>query len=133
MTRHSAALLRWSLLTLVLITLHLALMTNEHHDEHDAATHDGVAARLATVAALVPGSLAPHGDHDNPRETLDGCPVGMAILPLLLALLALAGYAFARRAATPPIRATARPLARACEPLPLAAPQRRALLQVFLI
>lgn len=125
----SAALLRWSLLTLVLITLHLALMTNEHHDADDAR-HDGVTARSAAVAALMPGPL---GDHDRPRATLNGCPVGVAILPLLLALLALAGYAFARRAATPPTRAAARPLAPPCEPPPLAAPQRRALLQVFLI
>lgn len=129
----STAFLRWSLLILVLITLHLALMTTEHHEAMGDALHGEAGALFAMSADLAPMPSAPHDDHNVPRNTLDGCPVGVAILPLLLALLAVASVLFSRHATFLAACQQLRRFDRILIPPSLAAPQRRALLQVFLI
>jgi len=127
------ALAPWCLLVFTLVVLHLALMTNEYHN-NTAEFHRAGALTVDTVAvSMTMSPLAAHGDHDTPRNTLAGCPVGQAILPLIALLLGMAGFYFASSSidtagATAAVRRALPPM-----PPPLSATQRRAFLQTFII
>lgn len=123
----------WCILVFGLVLVHLALMTSEHHSEGPAAPHAGTLTIDALAATTT--MLATHDarGHDTPRSTLDGCPVGQALLPLLFLLFGLIWAYGARTTAN--VIAASRPVRRAppAAPLPLPAGQRRALLQIFII
>ncbi|HEY8601886.1 MAG TPA: hypothetical protein VIL85_25895 [Thermomicrobiales bacterium] len=126
------ALAPWCLLVFTLVVLHAALMTREHHAATAGAHEPGFATVLPAPAAPVAMPTPEHGDHDTPRDTLDGCPVGQAILPLILLLFGILGPFFTR----PRLSETGATAARcALPPLPppLPATQRRTVLQVFII
>lgn len=129
------ALAPWCLPVFALVILHLALMTGEHHSGIAASPHAGtlaVSGVPANFTMLVANSDSEHSDHDTPRNTLDGCPVGQAILPLILLLLGIIGTYFVR----PIFSATAASATRRAPPAappPLPAAQRRAFLQTFII
>ena len=127
------ALAPWCLLVFALVILHLALMTGEHHSATTRAERAGGMVITALSADIAVQSDHGRSDHDTPRNTLDGCPVGQATLPLLLMLLGLVGFCFRRASsetATPPAASRRVP---PFFPPPLPAAQRRALLQTFII
>lgn len=122
----------WCLLVFALVVLHLALMTGEHHSDTAEAPHargmvvNAVAASAAMLAAHE------HDGHDTPRNTLDGCPAGQAILPLLPPI-GFVGLVFARTPASAMASSAVARRPPPCVPPPLPAAQRRALLQIFII
>ena len=127
------ALAPWCLLVYTLVVLHLALMTGEHHAAMGESHEFGVSTVHPVLAASAAMPTPNHGDHDTPRNTLGGCPVGHAILPLILLLLGIFGSFFAHpRLSTTGATASAR---RALPPMPPPLPgaQRRTLLQIFII
>ncbi len=127
------ALAPWCLLVFALVVLHLALMTSEHHGGIGASHHEGITAIPAALADLtaMPDHGHGHSEHNAPSSTLAGCPVGQATLPLLL-LLGIVGLLFGRPAARIGGAMVATRRAPSSPP-PLAATQRRALLQIFII
>jgi hypothetical protein len=131
--KRPSALARWCLVIFALVILHLALMTGEHHSDTTVAPHAGLPSSSSVPAILSLSAMPDHGEHDGPRSTLDGCPVGQAVLPLILLLLGIIGAFFAHPARSAPAVSSAVRRAPPPAPPPLPAAQRRALLQTFII
>ena len=123
----------WCLIVFALVVLHLALMTGEYHRDTAEAPHAGVPSVSAVPAVLSMIAMQGHGEDDGPRSTLDGCPVGQAILPLILLLLGIVGAFFVYPAPSAITATGAVRRAPPAAPPPLPAAQRRALLQTFII
>lgn len=129
----AVALAPWCLLVFALVLLHLALMTGEHHSDTAASSHAGALVGSAAPATIAILAAHGHSDHDTPRSTLDGCPVGQAIPPLILLLLGIVGAFFLYPILSATAASSAVRRAPPAAPPPLLAAQRRALLQIFII